>query len=123
MTVQSTGCAIIAAAAVLVGASAAVADDGDQLALPNAVATEELSQATARGEVEVGAASGDVDVHVSSSATAEATIDHVTIVGPSSTGNVSGLADLLGGADVATMQISTGSGNIQQGVSAVALAF
>lgn len=117
-SVGSAGLAVIAFLGML--PVAAFADD--ELALSQAMPSDDLSQVTARG----GETSTTVDEtvgNVSSSASAEASIDHVTIVGPASTGGVSGLSDLLGNTDVHTMQISTGSGNIQQGVSAVALTF
>jgi hypothetical protein len=105
------------AAVLLAAAAPATAHDGDELALPEALAAEDLSQETARGEGEAG----DVQ-NIGSSASANASIENVTVDNPASTGSVM-LGDMGGAArDVSILQISTGSGNIQQGVSAMAFA-
>lgn len=114
MGVRSLGVMVVAVAA-LTAAAPAGADDGDQLSLPGAIGADDLSQETARGEEQE-------PQKISSQASADASIDNVTIIGPSTTGGVSGLSELIGDTNAATLQISTGSGNIQQGVSAVALA-
>lgn len=115
MSVRSLGFTVVAAAALMAAAPAS-ADDGDQLSLPAAMAADDLSQETARGE--------QLEPQkISSQASADASIENVTIVGPTTTGGVSGLTDLIGDTNAATLQISTGSGNIQQGVQAVALSF
>ena len=118
MSVRSLGVTVFALAALMTVMPVS-ADDSDQLTLPAAMATDDLSQETARGEDEAQAAAQQL----SSQASADASIENVTIVGPATTGGISGLSELIGDTEATTLQISTGSGNIQQGVQAVALSF
>ena len=98
----------------------ALAGDSSELNLPTALSTETLSKASAKGEAASASASADVDVNgqvLHASAAADATIDNpITVTSPFTTGNVDGLT--ASGA-----QVSTGFGNIQQGVSATAISF
>jgi hypothetical protein len=95
---------IVAAFAWIVGTSAALADEG-KLTLPAAMSPDAEAEAVA----EPG--------HVQSNASAQASVGPIMITGPLTTGNVGGFP----GIDGASGQISTGVGNIQQGVSAVAI--
>jgi hypothetical protein len=105
----------VAAFAWIVGTSAAVADDGKSLALPAAMPPEALAKESARGEpVDADAeATAEVD-QAQANASAQATVGPITINGPLTTGNVGSFPDGTG-------QVSTGIGNIQQGVSAVVI--
>jgi hypothetical protein len=108
---------IVAAFAWIVGTSAALADEG-KLTLPAAMSPEALAKASARG----GTANAEAEAvaepgHVQSNASAQASVGPIMITGPLTTGNVGGFP----GIDGASGQISTGVGNIQQGVSAVAI--
>jgi hypothetical protein len=98
----------------------AVADDASALNLPVALTPETLSKSSAKGAAASASASADADVEedaLHASASATASIDSpITISGPVTTGNV-------GSLDGTASQISTGIGNIQQGVSATAISF
>ncbi len=59
---------------------------------------------------------------VRSGASANASIDgKVSYIGDVQTGGIGSMSDMMAGDGVNTMQLSTGIGNIQQGVSAVAI--
>jgi hypothetical protein len=105
----------VVAFAWIVGAPAAIADDGPSLALPAAMPPEALAKESARGEP-VNAESEAVAEadQAQANASAQATVGPITINGPVTTGNVGSFPDGTG-------QISTGIGNIQQGVSAVVI--
>jgi hypothetical protein len=91
--------------------------DGGSLNLPAAVSPETLAKASAKGEAAAAHASiEDGNLHASASATAIID-DPITINGPVTTGNI---GDLGSGS---ASQISTGIGNIQQGVQATAISF
>ncbi len=93
-----------------------LADEAGSLNLPAAISLESLAKASARGEATAVAAAGVEDGNVHARATA--TLDQpLTITSPVTTGSI---GDLGSGA---TSQISTGVGNIQQGVSATAISF
>jgi hypothetical protein len=104
--------------ALFFGAGIAAAEDGDTLDLPTGLAPEVLEKSAARGAT-VDAEAGGEDNNINSSASAQASIENVTIAQPGSTGDISGLGGVPAG-DVVIMQLNTGSGNIQQGVSATA---
>jgi hypothetical protein len=108
-----------ALAVAWVGSAAAVlADDVNSLNLPTAISPESLAKTSARGAATAAAEAGvdDGDLHASASATANID-DSLAINAPITTGSVSGF-------DSGTAsQISTGVGNIQQGVSATAISF
>ena len=102
-----------------VGAAAtALADDANSLNLPTPISPESLAKTSARGEATAAADVSVEDGNLHASASATASIDQpLTINGSVTTGTVMGLGS--GGAS----QISTGIGNIQQGVSATAISF
>jgi len=106
---------------LLIAASGgAFADDSSDLNLPTALSTETLSKASAKGAPASANASADAEVDGQSlhaSAAADASIENpITVTGPFTTGNIEGLSGTGG-------QLSTGFGNIQQGVSATAISF
>jgi len=107
---------IVAAAAWIVGTSAALADES-KLTLPAAMSPEALAKTSARGTANAEAEAVAEPGRVQSNASAQASVGPITINGPLTTGNVGGFP----GIDGASGQISTGVGNIQQGVSAVAI--
>jgi hypothetical protein len=107
---------IVVAFAWIVGTSAAVADENRSLALPDAMSPEALAKESARGEGQADATADTDQVHVNASA--QASVGPITIGGPITTGNIGSFP----GIDGASGQVSTGFGNIQQGVSAVAIA-
>jgi hypothetical protein len=93
------------------------ADDGGSLNLPAAISPESLAKNSAKGEAAAAADAGVEDGNVHASASATASVDDpFTFTGPVSTGSI---GDLSGGSN----QISTGIGNIQQGVQATAISF
>jgi len=98
----------------------AFADDANGLNLPTALTPDTLSKASAKGAAATASAAADAAVDENSlhaSASATATIDSpITVTGPVTTGSIDGLS---GGS----WQISTGFGNIQQGVQATAMSF
>jgi hypothetical protein len=103
------------AVAWMIGASAAIADENRSLVLPAAMSPEALAKESARGEpadAEADALAEADQAHANASA--QATVGPITINGPLTTGNVGTFPE-------GTSQISTGIGNIQQGVSAVAI--
>jgi hypothetical protein len=110
---------LTALAVVWIGSAAtALADDASSLNLPTAITPESLAKTSARGTASATADAGveDGDLHASASATANID-DSLAINAPITTGSVSGF-------DSGTAsQISTGVGNIQQGVSATAISF
>jgi hypothetical protein len=108
----------IALAGAWIGSAATVlADDGGSLNLPAAVSPETLAKASAKGEAAAADASiEDGNLHASGSATAIID-DPIAINGPVTTGNI---GDLGSGS---AFQISTGIGDIQQGVQATAISF
>jgi hypothetical protein len=107
---------IAAALAWIGGAFGAVADESRSLALPAAMSPEALAKESARGGSPDAEADATVKVdQAQSNASAQATVGPVSIVGPVTTGSVSNFP----GIDGASGQVSTGIGNIQQGVSAV----
>ena len=102
-------------------ATTVMADDAGSLNLPTAISTESLAKTSARGEATAAADAGVDDGNLHASASATATIDQpIVINGPVTTGGVGDLGTLDSGV---TSQISTGIGNIQQGVSATAISF
>jgi hypothetical protein len=109
---------IVLACACIVSATTVFADDGS-LNLPTAISPETLAKASAKGGEAAAAADASIEdgnLHASASATAR--IDGpITINGPVTTG---GIGDLGSGT---ASQISTGIGNIQQGVQATAISF
>lgn len=105
----------VAALAWIIGGSAAIADEGTSLPLPAAMAPEELAKESARGEPVNGEAEAIAEIDdAQANASAQATVGPITINGPLTTGNIGSFPDGTG-------QISTGIGNIQQGVSAVVI--
>jgi hypothetical protein len=108
------------ATAWVVCSGVAFADDSSNLNLPAALSTETLSKASAKGAPASANASADAEVDGQSlhaSAAAEATIENpIAVTGPFTTGNIDGLT-------ATGSQVSTGFGNIQQGVSATAISF
>jgi hypothetical protein len=111
-------CLTALAVAWVGSATTAVADDANSLNLPTAITPESLAKTSARGTASATADAGveDGDVHASAGATASID-DSLTINAPITTGSISGIDS--GSAS----QISTGIGNIQQGVSATAISF
>lgn len=98
-----------------------LADDAGSLNLPTAISPEALEKTSARGEATSAADAGVDDGSLHASASATATIDQpIVINGAVNTGSVGNLGTLDSGV---TAQISTGVGNIQQGVSATAISF
>jgi hypothetical protein len=105
----------VVALAWIIGGSAAIADESASLALPAAMAPEELAKESARGEPASGDAEAVAEIDdARANASAQATVGPITINGPLTTGNVGTFPEGTG-------QISTGIGNIQQGVSAVVI--
>lgn len=88
------------------------------LNLPPALSPEALAKTAARGASAEAEAGGDSS-NVHSSASAQASIENATIAAPGATGDISGLGDIPSGNGM-IIQLNTGSGNIQQGVSATA---
>lgn len=109
----------IALAGTWIGSAAlALADDAGGLNLPAAISPEMLAKTSAKGEAAAAADASVEDGNLHASASATASIDDpITINGPVTTGNISDL-----GSGTAS-QISTGIGNIQQGVQATAMSF
>ena len=110
---------VVLAIAWTVASSPVLGDDEDSLALPAAITPVTLAKNSARGTAGATAeASVDGDaVHSSASATASID-DPITIMGPVTTGSIGSLD-----ASSTASQVSTGIGNIQQGVSATAISF
>jgi hypothetical protein len=109
---------IALAGAWIVSAAAALADDAGSLNLPTAISPESLAKTSAKGEATAAADASVEDGNLHASASATASIDQpITINGPVTTGSIGDLG--RGG----TSQISTGIGNIQQGVQATAFSF
>jgi hypothetical protein len=107
---------IAAALACVGGASGAVADESRSLPLPTAMSPEALAKESARGGSPDAEADATVKVdQAQSNASAQATVGPISIVDPVTTGNVGSFPGVSG----ASGQVSTGIGNIQQGVSAV----
>ncbi len=106
-------------AIALVGTAATVlADDASSLNLPTPISPESLAKTSARGEAAATADAAVEDGNLHASASATATIDQpISFSGPVTTGSIGDL-----GSGTAS-QISTGIGNIQQGVSATAISF
>lgn len=105
----------VVAIAWIVGTSAAIADESKSLALPAAMPPEALAKESARGEAANAEAEATAEVdQAQANASAQATVGPININGPLTTGNV-------GTFDGASGQISTGIGNIQQGVQAVVI--
>ncbi len=108
---------ITLACAWIVSATTVFADDGS-LNLPTAISPETLAKSSAKGEGTVTADASIEEGNLHASASATANIDTpITINGPVTTGSIN---DLSGAG---TSQISTGIGNIQQGVQATAISF
>jgi len=107
-------------AAWLVCGGVALADDSSELNLPAELTPATLSKTSAKGAAATASASADAEVTedtLHANASANATIDSpITVTGPVTTGNIDGLSGNSG-------QISTGFGNIQQGVQATAISF
>jgi hypothetical protein len=96
----------------------ALADDAGSLNLPAPISPESLAKASARGEATAAADASVEDGNLHASASATATIDQpLSFNGPVTTGSIGDI-----GSGTAS-QISTGIGNIQQGVSATAISF
>lgn len=111
----------VLAVARVTSAATVLAEDAGSLNLPAAIFPESLAKTSARGATTGTADAGveDGDLHVSASA--PATIDQpMTITGPVTTGGIGDIGNLDGGV---TSHVSTGIGNIQQGVSATAISF
>jgi hypothetical protein len=109
---------ITLACAWMGSAATVLADDGGSLNLPTAISPETLAKTSAKGEAAAAADAGIEDGNLHASASATATIDDpITINGPVTTGSIGDL-----GSGTAS-QISTGIGNIQQGVQATAISF
>ena len=110
---------LTALAVVWIGSAvSALADDAGDLNLPTAITPETLAKTSARGSASASADADVTETEVHASASASATIDDgLAINAPITTGSVIGLD---GGT---ASQISTGVGNIQQGVSATAISF
>lgn len=109
----------LTAAWIVCGCGVALADDSSELNLPTELTPATLSKTSAKG---AAAASASADAEVTedtlhANASANATIDSpITVTGPVTTGTIDGLSGNSG-------QISTGFGNIQQGVQATAISF
>jgi hypothetical protein len=113
------------ALAWLAASTAALAGEADQLSLPGALPPETLAVTTARGDSQSAVIAVDVgekDRELHSSASADAAISGTLIVGPVGTGDIGGLQSFQDQGS-SFLQLSTGPGNIQQGVQAVALSF
>jgi hypothetical protein len=107
---------IVVAFAWIGGVSGAIADESRSLALPAAMSPEALAKESARGESPDAEAEATAQVdQEQSNASAQATVGPISIVRPVATGNVGTFPGIAG----ASGQVSTGIGNIQQGVSAV----
>ena len=113
----------------LAGTGAVLAVDPDQLlqsspmAMSSALSPEAMATTTARGtDGSAGASAGvgEKDVNLHSEATANASVTGPLVIGPATTGDISGLQGTQG-MQPSFLQLSTGVGNIQQGVSAVAI--
>jgi len=99
-------------------ATTVLAGDDGSLNLPTPISPESLAKTSARGEATVAADASVDDGNLHASASATASVDQpFSFSGPVTTGNIGDL-----GASTAS-QISTGIGNIQQGVSATAISF
>lgn len=110
----------LTAAWIVCGCSVAFADDSNELNLPTELTPATLSKTSAKGAAATASATADAEVTedtLHANASANATIDSpITVTGPVTTGNIDGLSGNSG-------QISTGFGNIQQGVQATAISF
>ena len=112
----------------LAGTGIALATDPDQLttsAPGTALSPEAMANTTARGTDGSAGAAADVtekDVNLHSEANASASINGPLVLGPATTGDIgSGAMQGAQGLQPSFFQMSTGVGNIQQGVSAIAL--
>ena len=115
------GAAVVAIACIGNGARA-FADDSGSLNLPAEISPDMLAKTSARGASATSTADASVeDGSAHASATATAIINEpFNFIGPVNTGSVGDITGLNGGA---LSQVDTGIGNIQQGVSATAIAF
>ena len=112
----------------MAGTGIALATDPDQLAPPSpdtALSPEAMANTTACGTDGSAGAAADVtekDVNLHSEANASASITGPLVLGPATTGDIgSGALQGAQGLQPSFFQMSTGVGNIQQGVSAIAL--
>src|SRR5882672_11787936 len=109
---------IMLAVAWVGSATTVLADDDGSLNLPTPISPESLAKDSARGEAAAAADAGVEDGNVHASASATATVDQpFNFSGPVTTGSI---GDIGSGS---ASQVSTGFGNIQQGVSATAISF
>ncbi|MGH6961245.1 MAG: hypothetical protein ACREE7_12220 [Dongiaceae bacterium] len=111
-------------AALLAGSALAPAlagEGGDELGLPPAMSSDEMSAATGEGDSSDVAVGKDGDMLHSSASTSASIDGKNTLIGDVNTGSIGSLSDLMASEGVNTTQLSTGIGNIQQGVSAVAI--
>lgn|SRR5215813_8637243 len=110
----------------MAGTGIALATDPDQLTPSSpALSPEAMANTTARGTDGSAGAAADVtekDVNLHSEANASASINGPLVLGPATTGDIgSGALQGAQGLQPSFFQMSTGVGNIQQGVSAIAL--
>ena len=110
----------------MAGTGIALATDPDQLTPSSpALSPEAMANTTARGtDGSAGAAAyvTEKDVNLHSEANASASINGPLVLGPATTGDIgSGALQGAQGLQPSFFQMSTGVGNIQQGVSAIAL--
>src|SRR5215471_14234440 len=105
----------------MAGTGIALATDPDQLAPPSpdaALSPEAMANTTARGTDGSAGAAADVtekDVNLHSEANASASITGPLVLGPATTGDIGSLQGAQG-LQPSFFQMSTGVGNIQQGV-------
>jgi len=123
MTVRLASWAVLIC---LVGASQGFAADPTErneastLPLASEMSPAALATTTARGTDASANSAADVngdERNLHSQASANASIDGPLVIGPATTGDIG----TLQGAQPSFLQMSTGIGNIQQGVSAVAV--
>jgi hypothetical protein len=111
----------------MAGTGIALATDPDQLtpSSETALSPEAMANTTARGTDGSAGAAADVtekDVNLHSEANASASVTGPLVLGPATTGDIgSGALQGAQGLQPSFFQMSTGVGNIQQGVSAIAL--
>jgi hypothetical protein len=109
----------------MAGTGIALATDPDQLtpSSETALSPEAMAKTTARGTDGSAGAAADVtekDVNLHSEANASASVTGPLVLGPATTGDIGSLQGVQG-MQPSFVQMSTGVGNIQQGVSAMAL--
>ena len=130
MTIRLAAC--VALACVLGVGHGLAADPTERneasvLSLTSAMSPADMAAETARGtDASVGTSADVSDVpqqhELHAEANASGSVDGPLVIGPLSTGGFGMLSSAGGqGLTPTIMQISTGVGNIQQGVSAVAL--